>query len=107
MWFQTENLEGKGVIVVNLEFSPCPASQKDKNKQKDPLPATYPCLLQERIIIAGTERLFTLGFYFLEKEGCNCPSREQRPHPWPNLAPGLATVCPAAPQSFLKCFLLG
>lgn len=90
MWFQTENLEGKGVIVVNLEFSPCTASQKDKNKQ-------------ERIVITGTEHLFTLGFYFLEKEGWNCPSHKQRP----NLAPGLATVCPAAPQSFLKCFLLG
>lgn len=90
MWFQTENLEGKGVIVVNLEFSPCAASQKDKNKQ-------------ERIVIAGTERLFTLGSYFLEKEGWNCPIHEQRP----NLAPGLATVCLAAPQTFLKCFLLG
>lgn len=30
MWIQAKNLEGKGIFVENVEFSLCPASQKDE-----------------------------------------------------------------------------
>lgn len=64
------------------------------------------------LVSAGAESLFTLRLCFLARgEGRGAagtvPAVSHPPPPWPSLAWGLATVYPAAPPDFLKCFLLG